>query len=294
MDSANKHFNQPDFLWVTNSGIDGLNTRHHIAHAKYLVPKIPNLDHVIIYCGINDLTDWLIQDNDYDPHFAITQENLDKQIPKAFRFSNFNSPADSWYQHLELWKRASSLKAAILSRRRAATRAQGGIVEDDRLEWLKKERAHLGRVKLSTVEPAKLATLDNALDAYAQNLAVIVQLVREAHSEAIFMAQAMQFDELNEQQKKDRWIGAMSKGTAYVELAQLQDLLRKYNDRMETVAKEHHVLFIPLPKSLEGKPDPYYDSIHFNEAGARDVAQIVSDFLIKNVYDATASKTAQH
>jgi hypothetical protein len=115
--------------------------------------------------------------------------------------------------------------------------------------------------------------------------------VRKAHAEPILMAQLMQFDNLTKQQEKDLWIGAMEGGTTYVDVKQMQDLLRKYNAKMEAVAQEQNVLFIPLPTLLEGNNDLFYDSIHFHEAGSREVARKVADFLIANVYNQGSSKT---
>jgi lysophospholipase L1-like esterase len=289
MDNVNKHFGQDDFLWVTNSGTDGHQTRQHILHAKYLVPKIPQLDHVLIYCGINDLGGWLIQDKDFDHHFPLTPESINAQIPHAFRVSNYNLPEDPWYRHLELWKRASALKSAYFTRRLVATRAHGGIVEDDRLKWLEVMRQSRAQRKKRVVDRAKMETLDDALDAFDEKLTAIIELVRQAKSEPIFMVQAMQFDELNEEEKKNLWLGAMDGGETYVEITEQQELLRKFNARLEAVAKRHDVLVIPLPKLLEGKKDLYYDSVHVHEAGAREVARVVADFLIRNVYTGSPS-----
>ena len=46
----------------------------------------------------------------------------------------------------------------------------------------------------------------------------------------------------------------------------------------------------PLPKLIEMEKDLYYDSIHFDEAGAREVARVVAEFLVKNVYNRSEPK----
>lgn len=291
MDRVNEHFGQDDFLWVTNSAIDGTSTRTHIVHAKFLAPTIPGLNHVLVYCGFNDMAGWLIQDKNYNHHFPLTDENIAIEIPRSFAISCYDAPGTPWYRRLELWKRMSQLKAYYKSRRTAEARAQGKIIEDDRLQWLAQEREKRAHETKRSVDLGKMATLDDALSAYAENVSTIIGLVRDAGSTPILMAQAIQFDELSEQEKKDLWMGAMDGGKTYIEMSQLQELLRKYNDRMETIAKAHGVLFIPLPKLLEGNRDLYYDSIHFHEAGARAVGRVVADYLIQNVYESPASKT---
>jgi lysophospholipase L1-like esterase len=293
MDFVNEHFHRDDFLWVANSGMDGRNTRHHMMHVKYLAPQIPALEHVLIYCGFNDLGRWLVLDEDEDQHFRITPETLAETVPHSFAVSDFNDPRDAWHRRLEIWKLASNVKLTFASRRLAATRAEGGIVQDDQLRWLENERQRRKQVKARTVPATRMATLDDALDAYGENLTAIVQLVRDVGSEPIFMAQAMQRDQVSEEDERDMWVGAMDHANSYVQWAQLQELVDKYNDRMESVAQKEKVVFIPAPKLLEGKQDLFYDSIHFHEAGARELARAVADFLIEHVYNRTDSTPAQ-
>lgn len=289
----NEHYHRDDYLWVTNSGIDGRNSRHHIMHAKYLVPKIPKLDHVLVYCGFNDVGMWLFQP-DFDPHYLDGQENFDETVANSFLLSNYTPEGAPWYKRTELWKRMSVLKAAYTSRRMAERREQHVIVEDERLKWLKAERQRRMKKDIHTVSREKMATFEDSLHAYASNLTTIIGLIRGASSEPILMAQAMQFDPLTDQQRREWWLGAMDGGKTYVEMTQLQEFVRKYNERMEQVARQHNVLFIPLPKLLEGKTDLFYDGIHFHEEGAREAAQVIADFLIEHVYDRAALKTAKH
>jgi len=289
MDRVNRHYNRGDFLWVTNSGIDGKNSRHHIMHAKFLVPKIPGLDHVLVYCGFNDVNMWLFQ-SVFDTHFFDSRANFDETIANSFTLSNYTPEGTPWHKRLEIWKQLSLLKSAFYSRQLANRREQHVIIEDERMEWLKAERERRQKKDIHTVSREKMSTFDASVDAYADNLVTIIRLIREASSEPILMAQAMQFDRLSEKEEREWWLGAMDGGKTYTEMTQLQELVRKYNQRMEQVAKKQNVLFVPLPKLLEGKGDLYYDGIHFHEEGARIVAEVIADFLIKNIYDRATPK----
>jgi lysophospholipase L1-like esterase len=293
MDRVNEHFHRKDYLWVTNAGMDGRNSRHHLMLAKYLVPKIPKLDHVLVYCGFNDIGMWLFQ-TDFDPHFMEKRENIEKMIATSFYFSNYTPDDAPWYTRFELSKKLSVLKWAYISRRTAARHEHDAIVEDERLEWLKRRRSDRQKRSIRDVDPKKMEKFDVGLDAYASNLETIIHHVRDAGAEPIFMAQEMQFDELNDQEERDFWLGSMDGGAGFAKMSQIQDFVRKYNARMEKVAKEQKVLFIDLPKLLEGRKDLFYDSVHFHEAGAQEVARLVSDVLIQNVYEPTAAKTAEH
>ncbi|MEO2036905.1 MAG: hypothetical protein ABGZ35_32925, partial [Planctomycetaceae bacterium] len=46
-------------VWVTNSGICGTHSEHHLMHATYLLPRLPRIDYMVVYAGINDLGYWL-------------------------------------------------------------------------------------------------------------------------------------------------------------------------------------------------------------------------------------------
>jgi lysophospholipase L1-like esterase len=291
MDNVNAHFGDKKYLWVTNAGMDGRNSRHHLMYAKYLVPKVPNLDHVLVYCGFNDMNMWLFKP-DFDPNFLERRENVEKTMADCFLLSNYTPEDYPWFKHLEIWKRASVLKAAYKSRRMAQRRDEQVIVEDERLQWMKEARERRHKRNITTVDSKKMATFQSSLDAYAKNLTEIIQYVRKAGSEPIFMAQVMEFDEMTEEERKEWWLGAMDGGETYAELSQLQEFVRKYNQRMEEVAKANDVLFIPLPKLVEDKGDIFYDGIHFHEKGSREVAEVVSDFLIKNVYEKPAPTQA--
>lgn len=281
MQRVNSHFGDAR-LWVTNSGIDGKTSRHHVMHARHLVPKIPDLDHVLVYCGLNDLGHWLLS-ADFDPNYLDKQENVEHITGSAFRFSNY-TPSDSpWYKHLELWKRVAVLKANIRTKRLSAQRDSGVIVQDDRMEWLKsaRERRRLSmRTKLSE---AKLATLPSALDEYARNLVTIADTVRGHGSEPIFMAQATSYTGLSPEEQERLWMGAVSGGDAFLEADELAAFVVKYNERMRKVAEEKGVLFVDLPASLTGE-NLFYDGCHLNEAGAAAVADVVADVLVKELY----------
>jgi len=292
MERVNEHYGRADYLWVTNSGMDGRNTRNHIMHAKYLVPKIPDLDHVLVYCGYNDVGMWLFQ-SDFDPRYLERQENVEETLAKSFLLSNYTAEGAPWFKRLEIWKRMSVLKRAYQTRRMAQRRDEHAIVEDERLQWLKEARERRMRQDIRTPSREKMATFPRSLDAYAANLTTIIRLIRDASSEPILMAQAMQFDALTEQQRQEWWLGAMDGGKSYAEMTDLQEFVRKYNDRMEQIARQEHTLFIPLPELLENQGDLFYDGIHFHEEGAQKVASAVADYLIDNVYDRPTVTTAK-
>ncbi len=41
---------------VENAGVSGRDTRDHVVQARHLLPQLPDLDCVLLLCGVNDLT----------------------------------------------------------------------------------------------------------------------------------------------------------------------------------------------------------------------------------------------
>src|SRR5262249_20806460 len=135
MRQVNERRRDPGFLWVTNSAIDGKLTRHHIMHSEYLVPRLPKLDHVLVYCGLNDVGLWLYQEM-FVPADLADPRQREAAICESFAESTFTPPDAPWYRRLALWKTAARVRAALQSRDARALRAKGAILEDDRMKWL--------------------------------------------------------------------------------------------------------------------------------------------------------------
>ncbi len=283
MQDTNARLHDPSFLWVTNSGIDGLNSRHHMMHARYLVPRIPHLDHVLIYAGLNDVGSWLFHD-EFDSSYLESWENYASTIAESFHVSNYTSANAPWYKRLELWKRASLLKVEYFSRQNIRQRAVGRVVEDKRMSWIAWAREQRRHANKGLVPRAKLDTLGVALDAYENNLQDIVNLVRHGGAEPIMMAQAVHYRGLTTEEKQRLWMGSLGDGATYVDENQMADFVDQYNQRMRKVAERNNVAFIDLPALLPSQHDIFYDDCHFTENGARIVAELVSDFLTSKIY----------
>jgi lysophospholipase L1-like esterase len=278
MDYMNHDVNDSAFVWVTNSGIDGLNTQHHIMHAKYLLPRLPKIDYVIVYAGMNDVGMWLYAEK-FDPHYLDDPNHWSDRVGEAFKVSNYTPKDLPWYKHFELWKSASIAKDLIASRLITKTRREGSFVEDAELKWMEEARRARQEREKRFVHRAKMETLPVALQSYRDNLALIVRLVREAGAEPVLMAQAIQNQLLNEDESRRLWMGAMDGGQTYVKQEQMLELINTFNLGMREVARQEGVVFVDLPDLVRGQHGLFYDSAHFNEKGARVVARALADQL---------------
>ena len=279
----NQEVNDEKKVWVTNSGVDGHHTHHHLMHAKYLLPLLPKINYVIVYAGLNDAGSWLYQ-KDFDPHFLENPNNWNTRVGEAFRVSHFTPANWPWYKHLEIWKRASVIKNRLMSLQVAKQREEGRITQDAHLQWLETARQQRQERRKKLVHQAKMETLPAALKAYSINLRHILNFIREIGAEPVLMAQAIQPSFKNEEERRLFWMGAMEGGEVYLKHEQMFKILKRYNERMQEIAVEEGVFFIDLPTYLaSAKGRLFYDAVHFNELGAEKVAHVIADFFQKRI-----------
>ena len=264
-------------VWVTNSGLCGRHSEHHVMHAKYLLPRLPRIDYMIVYAGINDVGNWL-NNNDFDPHYLDSSPNWNTRVAESFSDCCFTSQTDPWFRHLQLWKRGSTAKARLETWRTLAgsVNENGVVVQDARLRWLARKQLKRQKRQKVKIPAAKRATLPAALDSYAANLLSIIDSARRQGTEPILMAQAMPGHTLSPEERKRLWMGTMDRGKTYVFHSERLDVLAEYNDRMRSVAAERDVLFLDLPSHLNTVKNAYYDGCHLNEHGCRETARFVA------------------
>ena len=273
----------PRAYWVGSSAIDGHNSQHHLMHALFLLPEIPDLDYVLLYAGLNDMGAWLYEER-FDPHYLDDPRHWESRLGESFRVSRFTPDHLPWYKHLETWKRASALKSRVKSLWVAQQRAAGRIEQDAELRWIEEQRARRAGVEKKPVPRAKLDTLPLVLDAYGANLSRFIAAARKAGVEPIFVAQVIQTRFAKDADLSKLWMGAMDGGTSYLSTDDMVALLLKFNERMREVATREMVAFIDLPALLDEQNDLYYDGIHFNENGARAAARSLASELEARVF----------
>ena len=111
------------------------------------------------------------------------------------------------------------------------------------------------------------------LAGYAGRLVELIALTRKGGIMPVFMTQPALF-------------GDVIDPTTHVDLARYPfhgmdgstawAVLQLYNDATRRVATQHHVPLIDLANEMPKDSAYYYDPIHFNNAGARKVSEIVA------------------
>lgn len=259
-----------ELAWVANSGIDGLMSHHHLMHATYLLPRLPQMDYVIIYAGANDLGLWF--HNRELRTDLLDDENWNDRIGEAFRWSKHTNPDWPFYKRTELWKTVSRLKDRYLTARAMGEDQPRAVVQDAELRWLEEQRQRRAEAGTTLLPRGKLDTLPTALDSYGRVLDRIADEIRVHGAEPIFMTQAVQSLFETDEERERLWMGELAGGQGYVSEEQYPLILKRYNDRMREVAAEKGVLLIDLASRMKPGSEQFYDGMHFNELGADTAA----------------------
>jgi hypothetical protein len=122
---------------------------------------------------------------------------------------------------------------------------------------------------------AKVAAYQPTLDGYARRLEAIIEMCRRAGIDPVFVTQPALFGEgvdpatgldLPTVRVCDRGNGALE-----------WRLLELTNDTTRRVASSHNVLLIDLARKLPKDSRLYYDLMHYSNAGAVRVGEIVAN-----------------
>ena len=265
-------------VWVANSGVDGLNSHHHLMHAIYLLPRLPPMDYVIVYAGGNDMGMWF-HHREFDPDYLDDPDNWNGRIGESFRWSHYTAPDQPFYKKAALWKTLSRLKDRFMTARAAETENTREIVQDAELRWLKEERRRRAEIAGELLPQAKMETLSAALDSYGEVLSRIADEIRANGSEPIFVTQVVQAVFQSDEERERLWMGELHGGEAYVSEDQIPEIMSRFNARMMQVAAQKNVVALDLPQRMEPDGRLFYDGVHFTEKGADAAASEIAGFL---------------
>jgi lysophospholipase L1-like esterase len=244
---------------------------------RYLAPRVPDLDAVLLLVGVNDLTLRLAQDESYDPAYLERPGAEEHHLRRTFSVlpASVNDSLP-FFKRTALWRAARAFKHALAAGESAQDRA--GLVYET---WRKHRR------RASRIRPG-LPDLDPALEEYARNLESIVALARERTVRLILVTQPVLWrPELPEEARNLLWLGGVGdfqndEGCEYYSVEALAEGMRRYNAVLLEIARIHGVEVVDLAAAVGGDPALFYDDAHFNAAGARVVAETIAAHLIAN------------
>jgi hypothetical protein len=133
----------------------------------------------------------------------------------------------------------------------------------------------------------ELPDLSAALAEYAKNVNKMIDVVQGKSARFIAMTQpAMWKPGLPQDLESLLWLGGVGDfqkeaGKPYYSAAALEEGMKAYNETLLRVCRERQVECLDLASMLEKDTSIFYDDVHFNEGGARKVAEALARRLLE-------------
>jgi len=269
-------------IWIGNAARSGLNSRNHIVQVERLTAQYPRVDALLILVGVNDLLYRLQADKQYRPFPGV--EGLSSDEYQALMASSFSVlPSRSvqfpLYVPMELSSRLQAIKRRFFDAHNPA------LIQDDAgkiyLEWRKNRRS-------ASSLRTSLPDLSTALEEYARNLNRMIDDANTKQIKIIFVAQpAMWRSELTKEEENLLWMGGVGDyqtepGHEYYSSAVLAQALNVYNKTLLATCRNRNIQCIDLASQLPINTSVFYDDVHFNESGSRQVARVIGAELLGN------------
>ena len=259
-------------VWVGNLGRSGHNSRDHVMEMRLLVPRLP-IDVIVVMMGVNDLGLRLAQDAAYNPAFLESPANVAYQIRHAFavRPSDPNLPfyRQGWVGRF-LGLEPESLRVKPWQ---VVDNAGWAFQQWRELRWK--------GPKVTT-----LPALSSALEEFASNAAEIAWRGREMGARVVFLTQpALWRADLSPAELHTLWMGGIGDyqggGASYYAAEALARGLAAYNQALLDFCNRTGAECFDLASRVPLDLTIFYDDCHFNENGARVVAESVVGYLAK-------------
>ena len=266
--------------WVGNAGGPGDNSRQHILVMEHVVPRVPDCQAVIHLIGINDLMHSLMVQLDYQP---LTPEQILTDGPSfdlAFRWYPYRGHDETWYKRTNTWQVARKAKHAWLVRHKAPELARMARQNHATQQAELRERRRTVMTALTT-----LPNLDDVLAEYQRNLNYLIRQAREQGVRPIFLTQpTLWHDGMPADQRARLWFGTIGpdpfQATEYYGPEALAAGMARFNAATQRVCAEQDVECLDLAPLIPKDLGSFYDDCHFNEPGARQVADAVAEYLL--------------
>ncbi len=267
LQSTNQH------LMFGNIGKSGCTTRENYLHLKYYTPQLGKINGVIMMVGLNDLMIRLSRDTLFENNFEFTKAVEDSLVNAIF-LSN---------KHQNVWWRKLNLFQLLQNTLHQTSGVEWKNIQDDRGETLKRWRNY--RMNTSKVIDS-IPALANALKEFEQNLDLIYKESQKQNLELVLVSQGTLYkDSMNSYENSLLWMGGVGNfqernNCAYYSSRVLNKAMSDYNERLKIFSvNKPGVKFVDLANQLAKDTSVFYDDCHFNENGAKKVAEVISKSL---------------
>ena len=263
--------NKEGKVWVGNAGLNGKDTRHHLTLMRYLPLKAMKIEAVVLLVGVNDFQEYL--DNPEYLSKKLTDEDL---LYQSFLGSvHHPQPWEPFYRRTATWRAWRRVKQNL------QLRSQQKAIDDDDGAILETWRQHRRGAKEIRFQ---LPDLTPGLDDYARNINRIIDVAKERSVRVIFVTQPTMWRAgLAPELTSLLWFGGIGNfqaesGKPYYSAEALEQGMRAYNERLLGICKARAVECVDI-SGLAKDTSVFYDDVHFNDGGNREVAERLAAYL---------------
>lgn len=133
------------------------------------------------------------------------------------------------------------------------------------------------RVFREATEIDELPVLGPALDQYGRNLSTLIAEARRQDLRLVLATQpAIYSDELSPEAADLLWFGMQAGGERRYSVDVMMTALNLFNARLLATCRAGGAVCVDLAAEMSGVERYFYDDVHFNEAGARAVAEVLA------------------
>ena len=257
--------------WVGNAGLSGHRAIDHVTLLSKLLEEQKPLDVVILLAGINDL--------------AVAAEGRQATEPKPTSSAQIRRVFHSQPRDFSLWPPAQTGIYAWLQSLRSGRWEVAALEDPAAGSYAQRRKIRAEHLPAS----ATLPSLDKALAAFEKHLTWSCRAAARRGVRPVIVTHPFLWgagETICAQRCWFGWSGALpwDNPNAYIPLSEMKQGMHAFNRSARLVAAREQALLVDLDH-LNGNPDLFYDDCHFNEAGAKAVAQAVGKALRSSAPD---------
>jgi len=272
MEEINAHRSEVR-VWVGNGGQSGRNMVDHLTLIQSL-PSLGEMDMFVFLVGLNELQPTLSLEG--GPTQELLERNTENFRAQLLRGGKRSRPPWPFFKHTRLYDLVRNSSLASLARfAPTSIIGQFGVGPGINIQVKRQQRAQ------GPVVP--LPDLETGLAEYRQRIRALARECQKRGTRCLFLTQpTMWRDDLRPDEERLLWFGWVhgpSQPTGYVPAEELAQAMDTYNETLLTVCRQDGLECYDLASSVPKDTSAFYDDAHFNEGGARIVAELLADYL---------------
>ena len=259
-------------VWIGNAGMPRRASPNHVLQLEKLLNQISDIDLVIVLMGFNDMG--LSSKKSYNPRGFDDPVFIEECLRDSFEVTPLRPRR---IRDLELYKRLFEFFDLIT---KSGTYKLEGYARNG--AWHEQKRLQRQRSAKITLSKEMETRFFIGLEDYKKNIERMINLSRKHHTKILFLTQPSLYKvNMPEEEEKLLMFGALpdqdpERPNVYVLASEIKRLLDLYNQSLLETAGKNGAWGFDLDKVISPASDSFYDDLHFNEAGAKRVAESVS------------------